>query len=294
MGETRLNIVVGIPTVGRSTVLCETLRELGRQTLRPDRIIVCGTNSADVEGVSATTPDALVLLTKAGLPRQRNAVIDAAECADVVVFIDDDFLPHPGYLAEIARHMAENPSIVVATGAVLADGIGGPGYSPDTGRAILRQTKLPKPTVARTFSGYGCNMAVRLAPMRLHNLKFDERLPLYAWQEDVDLSRRISAYGEVVRISSACGVHLGVKAGRGSGVRLGYSQIANPLYICRKRCGYPMRRAMEHIARNMLMNIMRSTWPEPYVDRRGRLRGNLLAIQDLLTGHMRPERILDI
>ena len=34
------------------------------------------------------------------------------------------------------------------------------------------------------------------------------------------------------------------------------------------------------------MNIVRSPWPEPYVDRRGRLRGNLLALRDLMTGRM--------
>jgi GT2 family glycosyltransferase len=126
-----------------------------------------------------------------------------------------------------------------------------------------------------TFSGYGCNMAVRLAPVREHRIRFDERLPLYGWQEDVDLSRRLAQFGAVVRMEAARGVHLGAKSGRGSGVRLGYSQVANPIYLARKRMGYPLRRAVNHIARNLLSNIVRSTWPESYVDRRGRLRGNL-------------------
>jgi GT2 family glycosyltransferase len=144
------------------------------------------------------------------------------------------------------------------------------------------------------FSGYGCNMALRLAPMRAHGLRFDERLPLYGWQEDVDLSRRLAAHGRVVKLQRARGVHLGVKQGRGSGLRLGYSQVANPLYLSGKKCGYPWRRALSHLGCNLAMNLARAAWPEPYVDRRGRLRGNLLALRDLLLGRMVPERVLEL
>jgi hypothetical protein len=133
--------------------------------------------------------------------------------------------------------------------------------------------------------------------MRAHALRFDERLPLYAWQEDVDLSRRLAPFGGppfggIVNVGAAKGVHLGVKVGRGKGVRLGYSQVANPLYLSGKRTGYPLARALKHIARNLAMNVARSMAPEPYVDRRGRLLGNMLAIRDLAIGRMAPERIL--
>jgi GT2 family glycosyltransferase len=287
-------IAVGIPTIGRAPVLCETLAELARQTRRPDRVIVCGARPADVVGAEAAYPGAAVLLAEPGLPRQRNAVLAAADDADIVVFFDDDFLPDPGYLAAVERHMAQDPRIVVATGRVLADGIGGPGLAPATGRAILAGAAPHADIVRPAFSGYGCNMAVRLAPIRRHGVRFDERLPLYGWQEDVDLSRRLAPFGDVVRLEGASGVHLGVKLGRGSGVRLGYSQVANPLYLSGKRRGYPLRRALSHIARNVAMNVARATWPEPYVDRRGRLVGNVLAFRDLMTGRMVPERILEL
>jgi GT2 family glycosyltransferase len=291
----RLNIAVGIPTVGRASVLRETLIELTHQDRRADSVIVCGAKGADVEGAAEACPDTIVLLSKPGLPRQRNVVIDAAAEADIVVFFDDDFLPDSGYLAAIEQHMAGDPQIVVATGLVIADGIGGPGLAPAEGRTILsRHIAMPSPDVRPTFSGYGCNMAVRMAPMRAHGLRFDERLPLYGWQEDVDLSRRLAEFGRVVQIDAARGVHLGVKSGRASGVRLGYSQVANPLYLCAKRRGYPVRRAFTHIAKNMAMNVLRAPWPEPYIDRRGRLQGNLLALRDLTLGRMVPERILDL
>ncbi len=286
-------IVVGIPTVGRAAVLCETLHELARQTRPADGILVCGAKPADLEGVEAFA-GVQRLLAEPGLPRQRNALLAAATDAAVMVFFDDDFLPDPGYLAAIERHMAAAPTIVVATGRVLADGIGGPGFSPAEGRAILAQPVAGDAGCAPVFSGYGCNMAVRLDTMRVHHLRFDERLPLYGWQEDVDLSRRLAAFGTVMKLDAARRLHLGVKLGRGSGVKLGYSQVANPLYLAFKRSGYPFGRAIEHMTRNIAMNTARALWPEPYVDRRGRLRGNVLALSDLLRRRMTPERILDL
>jgi GT2 family glycosyltransferase len=293
-----LNIAVGIPTVGRASVLCQTLAELARQTRRADSVIVCGAKAADIAGAAEAYSGTIVLISEPGLPRQRNAVIDSAGDADILVFFDDDFFPDPDYLAAVEHQMARDPQVVVATGLVLADGIGGPGLSPIEARAILTRHAAPSSVrsfgARPTFSGYGCNMAVRLAPMRAHGLRFDERLPLYGWQEDVDFSRRLAEFGDVLQIDAACGVHLGVKSGRGSGLRLGYSQVANPLYICGKRHGYPFRRAVTHIARNLAMNIARAFWPERYVDRRGRLHGNLLALRDLVVGRMAPERILEL
>jgi hypothetical protein len=42
------------------------------------------------------------------------------------------------------------------------------------------------------------------------------------------------------------------------------------------------------------MNVARAARPEAYVDRRGRLVGNVLALRDLVTGRMAPERILEL
>jgi GT2 family glycosyltransferase len=295
MYRMRTRIVVGLPTFGRAEILCETLRELALQTRQPDRIIVCGTREADVAGSTAANPRAEVLLAEPGLPRQRNAILDAAGDADILVFFDDDFLPDRDYLAAIEREMAD-ARIVVATGAVLADGIGGSGLTPEAGRRILAASTAqdaPSPAAA-TFSGYGCNMAVRLGTMRANGLRFDERLPLYGWQEDVDLSRRVARFGAVMRVAGARGVHLGVKSGRSSGLRLGYSQVANPLYLAGKRSGYPLHYALNRIGHNVVMNLLKAVRPEPHVDRRGRLRGNVLAAWDLLRGRMLPERILEM
>ncbi len=294
-----MNIVVGIATSDRSGMLHQMLDHLRRQELQPDGIVVCGNKVSDIAGIEAAHPSANLIYADAGSSSQRNAIIRFAQDADIIVFFDDDFFPQAEYLRAIERHMQQHPRTVVATGTVIADGINGPGLSVSDALGQLAADRertgiWRAPTEGKPeFSGYGCNMAVRMADIRREQLLFDEALPLYSWQEDVDLSRRLAVFGDVIKLETARGVHLGVKSGRGSGMKLGYSQVANPLYLVAKKRGYPVRRALSHIGKNVANNILRSPWPEPYVDRRGRLRGNLVAVWDLCRGRMSPERILE-
>jgi GT2 family glycosyltransferase len=292
-----MRIAIGIATRQRAAVLAEVLAEIGHQTRPPDRIIVCHVAPEDVAGLPATQPAATFLRAEPGLPRQRNAILDAASDCDVVLFLDDDFLPAPGYLAALEAVMQARPDAVVATGRVIADGAKGPGITVAEGRAILARDAAAHPVdplaAAPHFNGYGCNMAVRMAPVRAHALRFDEALPLYAWYEDIDFTRRLGAYGAILRLEGARGVHLGVKLGRTPGLRLGYSQVANPVYLARKG-SFPWSHALPSAARHCAINLLRSLAPEPEVDRFGRFRGNLLAVWDLLRGRAEPRRILEL
>ncbi|ODT65230.1 MAG: hypothetical protein ABS75_32565 [Pelagibacterium sp. SCN 63-23] len=99
--------------------------------------------------------------------------------------------------------------------------------------------------------------------------------------------------GEILKSNALLGVHLGTKSGRNSGVKLGYSQIANPIYLWRKGT-FPMRRAVAPIFRNVISNLVKCLHPEPWIDRKGRLRGNIIAFTDLAKGKMIPTRILEI
>jgi len=47
---------------------------------------------------------------------------------------------------------------------------------------------------------------------------------------------------------------------------------------------------LRHALKNICANAGKPIWPEPYVDRRGRLLGNLIAIGDILAGRCCPER----
>lgn len=290
-----MRIAIGIATRGRAAILGEVLEELRRQSRAPDRIIICHVTADDVTGLAERFPRAEFLTSAAGLPRQRNAILDAATDCDAVLFLDDDFLPAPDYLAVTERVLGLHPDCVVTTGTVIADGAKGPGISVEEGRAILAADDYRGEALAVQphFNGYGCNMAFRLAPLRQHGIRVDEQLPLYAWYEDIDVTRALGRHGSILRLAGARGVHLGSKSGRVAGNRLGYSQVANPIYLARKGT-FPWSHAIPSAARHVAMNALRSFAPEPHVDRFGRLKGNLVALLDLLRGRAHPMRIMEL
>ncbi len=290
-----MQIAVGIATAGRPQMVRAVLDELRRQARRPDRIVVCAPASADVEGIAADEKTEIVVGPR-GLTRQRNAILGRLAEFDAAVFFDDDFLPSPSYLAVVEEVFLAHPDICMVTGRLIADGIIGPGLPLDEARRRLAAPDLPGETEAdleTVTNGYGCNMAVRLAPVRQGQCRFDERLPLYGWLEDLDFSRQLARHGRIVKAAGARGVHLGIKHGRQSGVRLGYSQIANPIYLSWKgTCSWP--HALRLMSRNIAANLARSLKPEPYIDRVGRTVGNIKAFRDLIAGRLDPERIMEL
>ncbi len=290
-----MKITIGIATRGRPAILGEVLAELDRQTRPPQAIIVCHVTDDDVTGLPRRFPGVRFITAPAGLPRQRNAIIEAGPDADAILFIDDDFLPAPAWLEVLEAVLAENQDCVVATGTVIADGAKGPGISVDAAREILAADTPPADAlaVAPHFNGYGCNMAFRMSVVREHAMRFDEALPAYAWYEDIDFSRRLLPYGTILRLAGARGVHLGAKVGRQPGRRLGYSQVVNSIYLARKG-SYPWSHALRSVGRHLLANAARSLRPEPEVDRWGRFRGNLRGLRHVLTGQAHPGRISEL
>ena len=293
----RLKVAVGIATAGRAGMVLKAVGLLTNQLRRPDAVFVCAPAASDVAGIAERFPTSFILCGPRGLTRQRNVILEAAgNRADVLVYMDDDFLPGRAYLQETLSVFARNPDVVMTTGHVIQDGIRGPGLDFDKAMAHLAgydEEPLAAEDIRDVYNGYGCNMAVRLAVASMHGVLFDEDLPLYGWLEDVDFSRRIAKYGRVVAVPNARGIHLGTKSGRQSGVRLGYSQIANPIYLVRKG-SYSWRRALYLASRNVAANLRGMISPEPYVDRAGRARGNLVALADVVTGRLSPLRILSL
>ena len=290
-----LNVVIGIATAGRREQMPLTLGQIARQRRLPQRIVICPAAADDYDDSASALVACPVEVVRGprGLPAQRNAILAACGAADVVVFMDDDFYPAPDYVEQVISLLVTHPGIVVATNHPVADGATGPGIAHDEAARIIESLPAALPSVPHlqdTYGGYGCNMAVRLAPVRRHGLHFDENLPLYGWLEDLDFSRCMAAHGRIVKCSSLRGVHLGTKRGRTSGLRLGYSQVANPVYMLRKGT-LSFRYAARQLGRNVVKNATRALWPEPWVDRRGRLKGNWLAMLDLLRGRIAPNRI---
>jgi GT2 family glycosyltransferase len=181
--------------------------------------------------------------------------------------------------------------IVAATGAVLADGIKTAGLTWDEAARLVEDADQgPEKTVRffkNDYSPYGCNMAFRRSA--IGELRFDERLVLYGWQEDTDFGARIAKRGHCVFSNALWGVHLGSKNGRSPCRQFGYSQMVNPRYLVAKGTMRPSN-ALELAGRNLAANAIRAAYPEPHIDRRGRLRGNLTGLWDIATGRWRPER----
>ncbi len=197
-----LKIAVAIATAGRREVLADAIRFLARQSRQPEELLICPARPEDVEPACLDGFPCPVRIVSGpiGSSAQRNALIDASD-ADVMVFFDDDYLPAEDFVHETERLFAAHPGVVLATGIVLADGILGPGLTHDEGVHLLAQAKPASepPSQWPVFNAYGCNMAVRLAPVRLHGIRFDERLPLYGWLEDVDFSRQLAPHGDIVK-----------------------------------------------------------------------------------------------
>ncbi|WOJ90320.1 glycosyltransferase [Methylocapsa polymorpha] len=295
--KSALKIGVGFATAGRRDILTEALRELARQTRLPDGVIICPAADADYDPALAAGLPYPILVAKGprGLAAQRNAILNVAQDYAILVFFDDDFLASPSYLAELELCFAAQPSVVALSGRVIADGIMGPGLSVAAARAALSAFDDPSPVepITDQYNAYGCNMALRLAPIHAYGLRFDENLPLYSWLEDVDFCRRLAPYGRIAKNARMIGVHLGVKGGRTSGVRFGYSQVANPFYLWRKG-SFRFDLAARQMGRNLLANFSKLLRPEPWVDRGGRARGNALAFLDLIRGRLDPRRILEL
>jgi GT2 family glycosyltransferase len=289
---TRLRLVVGIATRGRPAVLATTLDSLRLQTRKPDAILISCTGSDDVLEIGDRYPDVRVMFSEPGLTRQRNTLLKNLPETDLLLFLDDDFHIHPEYLEVMEKVFIAHTDVVVATGTLLGDGIHGTALEPSDAalRFESRRTDGTLSGVSPVFNAYGCNMAFRMETIASRSIRFDEELPLYGWYEDVDFSRRVSRHGRAVRVHQAWGVHLGVKGGRHSEVRLGYSQIANPIYLAQKR-SVPWHFAVASLCSRSLKNLVRSLAPESHIDRRGRLRGNLCAFRDLLRGTLSPTRV---
>lgn len=287
-------LAVIIASIGRADQLRQTVEHLDRQTRRPDRILVVSVSAEDVIGLEKIVDRPVeVIFADKGLPKQRNAGLrHMVGKADIVAFFDDDFVPAPDYLATLEHLFETRPEVVGATGRVIADGIKTRGISFNQALRLIAEDVPPLEMTERSMPAlYGCNLSVRVSA--IDGLWFDENLPLYGWQEDVDFSYQLGRRGTLLLTDILAGVHMGIKGGRTSGKRLGYSQIANPVYLLRKRT-IPRKLAWRLMTRNVVANVLKSLRPEPYVDRRGRLAGNFIAVSHLLTGRIHPRHVWEL
>lgn len=299
--------IVVVATKGRAAEVYELLNWLQRQTVKPVHTFVVGAEAKDVDKLD-THPSAVAGLTSvmvansAGSSLQRNLGVQRAREMGLLgqspafcVFFDDDFRPADSWLEMAQRCFINHSDVVGLTGNVLADGVHGLPISSDEAKLFITGQKPPNPhwasgdTIREMDCLYGCNMAFRGDAMQ--GCEFDENLPLYGWQEDQDYSSQIVRKGRLIYLPDCKGVHMGWSTGRTSGLRLGYSQIVNPIYLTRKGT-MAKKKAYKFIARHLVANMVKSFIINHRIDYRGRLRGNLRALKDLGKGVCDPRQII--
>lgn len=304
-GPRKLSVIV--ISMGRPDCLNDIARCLNAQTRQPDRILFVVPSAADAmfdhDGLDKV-PE--VIVTAQGTCHQRNIGIEALDHdTGFVAFLDDDYVPAPNALEAIEQAFDRfGPTVAGMSGHLIADGIHGQGFSFDEAQELIAHHEATQSPdflstegfriLKDTIGLYGCNMALRVEA--IGPTRFDTALPLYAWQEDVDFSHRVARHAgkRMVLTDAFSGVHRGVKSGRENrGTRLGYSQVTNNWYLW-KNNHLPARFACKVALRNVVANHARAMRSEPWIDRRGRARGNRLALLDIALGRADPKRIHDL
>ncbi len=295
--EAPLSVGVIIATKGRRECIPHLIDSLGRQTVLPKIVVISTVEKADLpEDIASlcekSALDFQILFGPAGSACQRNLGKRLVHGkTDIILFIDDDFLLAPSWIERCARIFASDSKLVGLTGELAADGAICGGLNWEQAEEILQAAlRQPEPAEKRSPvpDTYGCNMAFRATAAE--DIWLDEQMGQYAWMEDRDFSIRVGRKGKLLKSSILHGVHLGIRSARTSGVKLGYSQVVNPFYLWRKGT-LTFNQAALSILRPLLMNTLKSLRPEEYIDRRGRLKGNVLALRDIATGCAKPERV---
>ena len=296
-----MNVSVIICSVNRPAILHDTIVSITRQRRTPAEVLIVSPGAEHVLPETLDMPGVRLVIGPLGLPSQRNAGLDrvSPEC-DLVAFFDDDIELSELYLEETARLFSENPRILVASGRLLHDG----GRSTIVARSQAREMCLEhdRTSVRSTGTGnfrlassaYGCNMIVRYTAAR--NVRFDEGLPLYAWLEDRDYSHRITKNQHPpVEYRDAIAVHLGTRSGRIGGVRMGFSEIINPIYLWSKNRTFPLHYiVVQYWIRCLIGNVLGILTRDSEYDRHGLLKGNLIGFRHLISGSWDPKYIAEI
>jgi GT2 family glycosyltransferase len=289
-----LKTTVVICSANRPDVLAETIDSVLRgQSVPPLEIIISVFNRTHVtEETRARQGVRVVLSGIQGTCAQRNAAARVVR-TPYTLFLDDDVELAANFIESMERLLDESEDAVAATGFLVIDGARGDGGL-DRSAARSYATNYVREH-ANYDHGEGQNIFVR--SQVFEKVLFDENLPLYGWLEDLDFATNILRFGRIVMNTETCWAHLGAPNGRTTGLRFGYSQVVNPLYLWRKN-GKPglTRVIFGHWLRYLAYNYRRELTKHPTdrSDRSGRFTGNMIALRHVLVGKVDPTYILQV
>lgn len=211
-----------ICTRERPELLAECLAALRGQG-DPLDVVVVDASSSDASAVVCHDQPGLRVTRRTaepGLARQRNLGVDEARRlgADVVLFVDDDVVVEPNYVAAVLAAFAEHPDVAGVGGVVVDEPPVGlvfvkrifrlwsnrPGAVLPSGRNVLGHH--PHGTFPRRVDWLSTSSAsLRLSLVA--DLRFDERLAGYSYGEDLDLTFRLSRRHPLLVIADARAHH---------------------------------------------------------------------------------------
>jgi glycosyltransferase involved in cell wall biosynthesis len=172
---------VVIATKDRAALLDAALASLHAQEDAPEyELVVVDNGSSDATPQIARKHDAeYVFVAEPNRGKARNAGIARAS-GDAIVFVDDDVVTPPHFLAAHARAHHDEIFPLAVSGPIL--------NVPDA-------SQKPEPTAANVSRAFfvTCNVSVRAASLRAVG-GFDEAFDLYGW-EDTELGARLRAHG---------------------------------------------------------------------------------------------------
>jgi glycosyltransferase involved in cell wall biosynthesis len=176
-------------TYNRAALLGRVLEACFEQTVPDDtyEVVLVNDGSSDatpsvIERMRALAPCRFTVVDQpnSGLAKARNAGIARAS-GEQIVFVDDDVLVLPNFVAEHLRTHAAHPQAIVRGGAIEVEDF----------------DDLPPPVWSiKNYSGnffWTTNVSVPLATMRAIG-GFDESFSEYGW-EDIDVGLRLRARG---------------------------------------------------------------------------------------------------
>jgi GT2 family glycosyltransferase len=228
-------ISVIVPTYRREAALRDTLRDLLQQDYPHFEVIVVDqtpTHEPQTDAYLKQLADSgkisWLRVKWASLPGARNYGVRRSQ-GEIVLFIDDDVVLPPGYLAAHARNF-ERPELGAVAGRVfdrmkLADGENQKGTrtytiedlppeAMDPGIAWYHIDLVHTVKPQRVISARGCNMSYRREIFTKYGIWFDERYQGSAVREESDFCLRLRQTGYQIWYDPEANlIHLGEETG---------------------------------------------------------------------------------
>lgn len=213
--RTPLDVVVGMATFRRPDLLAALLPRLLAQiehaaqtaNLPAQYRVVVVDNDPD-ESARATAESLgdprlyYAAEPRPGISSARNRLLDEAQDADVLVLLDDDETPHPGWLVHLLSTYLEHGADAVS-GPVHAVFEGGEDPWVAAGGYYLGQRRDGVPTGTGLRRAATNNLLLDMGRVRALGLRFDERFGLTGGEDSLFTGQLTAAGGRIVLCAEA-------------------------------------------------------------------------------------------